>query len=195
MKPGDVSKGGLAAAFVFAVLGIQVARTTGDIAFLLYGPAITLAIRSFFRGMTLGRGILVALGGTVLAQVAFVDPDDVSRWIIIALFGGGFLWEGFKRGKIQWRKKDRMAAGEAGGPPADRPPEESETQEDRDAIAPEIPKSRSSAPQPQSGIPDGDPPGEWTRLAIVFRNITLGFIAIYALIFFMSLALGDAWKP
>ena len=143
MKPGDVSKGGLVAAAVFAVLGTQVARTTGDIAFLLYGPAITLAIRSFLRGMTWGRGILVGLGGMVLAQVAFVDPDDVSRWIMIALFGGGFLWEGFKRGKIQWRKKDRTADGE-----------------DDEATAPEIPKSRSSVPQPQSGMPEGDPPGD-----------------------------------
>jgi hypothetical protein len=189
MTPPKVSKWGLLVAAALAVFGVLAKREGGDAAFMLFGPAITLAIRSFLPGLTWGRGVLVAVGGLWLAQIAFVDPDDVTRWAVLVLFGLVFLWEGFKRGKIRWRKGDPQAVEESEAPTVHEAVEESGA-----PTVPEATPSRSSVPPPPPAIPEGEPQGEWTRLAIILRNIVLGFIAIYALIFFMSLVFGDAWR-
>ena len=110
-SPRRVSIGGLIAAAVLAAVGIASTRDPdmGGMAIMYFGSAIALFIRSFLPGMTWGRGVLVALGGycfgVVLFMMALVDSDDLATVIGPVLMTFGFLWYGFKRGKIQWGKK------------------------------------------------------------------------------------------
>ena len=110
-SPRKVSFGGLIAAAVLAAGGVAATRDPemGGMAIMYFGSAIALTIRSFLPGMTWGRGVLVALGGYCVGVVLFMLAlvDQLAALIGPVLMTFAFLWFGFKRGKIQWRKQQQ----------------------------------------------------------------------------------------
>lgn len=168
---GRVSKGGLIAAAVFYAIGATAARDVGPLALGFFGTAIALTIRSFVPEMTLGRGILVGLGGNFfgifLIALGLGDSDELATLIGPFLLTAVFLWPGFQRGKILWRKKKEEE--EVPTIPATIEQEEEKRQEIVIPESPAVPVVRT----PQS---DGTR-WLWDRLhkiAIPFGGLSIG---------------------